>query len=110
MPHQKGFTNNPHGRPKGVLNKSTKEIRSILHSFVENNIEGIQKDFDQLDSGERLKVLEKFIQYLIPRYSPIQTIEKDEEDLKPLVIVLTRKEADEMEEAERMEEARRMEE
>jgi hypothetical protein len=55
-------------------------------------------------------VLEKFIQYLIPRYSPIQTIEKDEEDLKPLVIVLTRKEADEMEEAERMEEARRMEE
>lgn len=97
MPHRKGFTNNPHGRPKGVLNKTTKEIRMVLHEFVERNIEGIQKDFDQLDSVERLKVLEKFIQYLIPRYSPIQTTEKEEEEeLKPLVIVLTKEEAEKM--------------
>jgi len=50
-----------------------------------------------LDSAERLKVLEKFIQYLIPRYSPIQTTEKEEEEeLKPLVIVLTKEEAEKM--------------
>ena len=56
-----------------------------------------RKDFDQLDSAERLKVLEKFIQYLIPRYSPIQTTEKEEEEeLKPLVIVLTKEEAEKM--------------
>jgi hypothetical protein len=96
MPHKKGVTNNPNGRPQGTPNKTTKEMRSILHAFVERNIESIQKDFDQLDSGERLKVLEKFMQYLMPRYSPIQVMETEEEEHKPLVLILTREEAEKL--------------
>jgi hypothetical protein len=96
MSHRKGFTNNPNGRPQGSQNKTTKEIRSMLHAFVEKNIEGIQNDFDQLESIERLRVLEKFIQYLIPRFASVQEIETEIEEIKPLIIILTKSEAEEM--------------
>ena len=89
MSHRKGFTNNPNGRPQGSQNKTTKEIRSMLHAFVEKNIEGIQNDFDQLDSIERLRVFEKFLQYLLPRYASLQVVDSEVDLLQPLVIIRT---------------------
>jgi hypothetical protein len=90
MPHRKGVTNNPYGRPKGVANKSTQEMRAVLQEFVERNIIHLQAEFDQLDSAERLRVLERFMQYLMPRYASIQISPIEERKIEPLVIVLTK--------------------
>ena len=90
MPHRKGVTNNPYGRPKGIANKSTQEMRAVLQEFVERNIENLQAEFDQLDSAERLRVLERFMQYLMPRYASIQVTPIEDRKIEPLVIVLTK--------------------
>jgi len=96
MSYRKGVTNNPFGRPKGVPNHTTKEIRSILKTFVEKNLDGIQEEYDKLESLEKLKILDKFIQYLIPRFASVQEIETEKEETKPLIIILTESEAEEM--------------
>lgn len=65
----KGFTNNIHGRPKGVPNKVTAELRSLLHDFVTEEWEAIKSDFRQLQPKERLIYYEKILQYCIPKNS-----------------------------------------
>ena len=90
MPHRKGVTNNPYGRPKGIANKSTQEMRAVLQEFVERNIIHLQAEFDQLDSVERLRVLERFMQYLMPRYASIQVTSIEDRKIEPLVIIKTK--------------------
>ena len=88
MPYPKGVTNNPHGRKPNVPNKTTAEMREAIQAFVELNLQKIQDDFDQLDSVERLRILERFMQYIMPRYAS-QTHEPPAQYLEPLVIVRT---------------------
>lgn len=100
MPHRKGITNNPFGRPKGTPNKTTAEMREAIQAFVERNIQQMQDDFDQLDSAERLRILERFMQYLLPRYAsqPVEPINTNL--IEPLVIVLTKDSENEAEKSE----------
>jgi hypothetical protein len=63
----KGFTNNIHGRPKGVPNKITSELRSMLNDFVTEQWETIKQDFGRLESKERLIYYEKLLQYCLPK-------------------------------------------
>ena len=88
MPHPKGITNNPYGRPKGVPHRTTAEMREAIQALVERNIQQMQDDFDQLDSAERLRILERFMQYLLPRYAS-QVAEPPAQFVEPLVIIKT---------------------
>lgn len=64
---EKGQTNNPNGRPKGTPNKATREMKEIVATIVENNIERLQKDIDSLTAKERLDVIVKLIAYIVPK-------------------------------------------
>ena len=71
---QKGMTNNPNGRKKGVPNKSTDELRGLLQCFIENNIDRLQYDFDLLEPKDRLLFIDKMLRMILP--PPLDILER----------------------------------
>lgn len=71
---RKGKTNNPNGRPKGIPNKTTSEIKEFLTKIVSDNKEQIERDLRELEPKERLQILEKFIQYVVPKMQNVQSV------------------------------------
>lgn len=55
------------GRTKGTPNKVTKTAREWLTALVDKNRRQIERDLKQLEPKERLLILEKLLQYVIPK-------------------------------------------
>jgi deoxyribodipyrimidine photolyase-like uncharacterized protein len=72
MPQPKGKTGNPNGRPKGSPNKTTQSVREWLTRLIDDNREQIRKDLAALEPKERLQVLEKFMQYTVPKMQSVE--------------------------------------
>ena len=68
---EKGHTNNPNGRPKGTPNKITQDIRSWLTTVIDKNRKQMLKDLKTLEPKDRLKILEKLMQYVIPKQQAV---------------------------------------
>lgn len=63
----KGKTNNPNGRPKGVPNKVTKSVRAFIGDVIDKNRRQMVKDLAAIEPKDRLIILEKLMQYIIPK-------------------------------------------
>ncbi len=48
MPFEKGQSGNPHGRPIGAKNKSSKQIRQAIGFLIDDNIDNLQAWINQL--------------------------------------------------------------
>ena len=59
------------GRPKGSPNKTTSELREFIQTFIENNIETLQYEFDQLEGSDKFRALEKLLPYVLPKINAI---------------------------------------
>jgi hypothetical protein len=62
----KGVTNNPNGRPKGIPNKSTNDLRQWVGEFIEGQKEQILQDWQALDPKDRIMYFEKLMRYVMP--------------------------------------------
>ena len=67
MPFKKGKSGNPKGRPRGRPNKATGTIREFVASLIDENREQIKEDLAGLEPKERLQILERLLQYVIPK-------------------------------------------
>ncbi len=52
-------------RPKGSVNKLTKEVKGTLQDITDKVVYSI--DINELDTNQKLKFLQISLQYLIPR-------------------------------------------
>lgn len=68
---EKGHTNNPNGRPKGKPNKVTQDMRQWLSAVLEKNRSQMEKDLKALEPKERLQILERLMQYVIPKQQAV---------------------------------------
>ena len=85
----KGNTNNPGGRPKGIPNRSTTELRRILNDFLSSNmnLEQLQSDLDSLEPKDRLNFIDRMISRILP--APIHPVEHlTEEQVKEVARLL----------------------
>ena len=66
---EKGKTNNPGGRPRGVPNKMTGELRESMKNFLDGNFKLIVRDFKKLKPEKRIELYERFLKYVLPALS-----------------------------------------
>lgn len=89
MGSKAGHTNNPNGRPKGVPNKTTNDLRQKVTELLENNWEKIQEDIDDLEPRDRLAFIEKLLNYSLPKLrSQDLSINKDNEEQEKCEFVM----------------------
>lgn len=72
MAQRKGQTGNPKGRPKGVPNRITSELREWVQQLIDNNREKLEADFDKLEPTERWRIVEKLMQYTVPKMQAVE--------------------------------------
>ena len=78
MAAQKGQSNNPNGRPKGSVNKSTGETRAIIMKVVHGELENIDALMGELSAKERLDVTMKLLCYVLPKAANPLAIQETE--------------------------------
>ncbi len=59
------------GRTKGTPNKITASVRDWLAQVIDSNRGQMETDLTALEPKERLQMLEKFMQYVIPKQQAV---------------------------------------
>lgn len=70
-PGRRAGTPKTGGRQRGTPNKATAELRAWLIKLIKQHKRTITEDLEALEPKERLQVLEKLMQYVIPKQQAI---------------------------------------
>lgn len=62
----KGVSGNPAGRPKGIVAKTTQQMRDAIQQVAENNLERLQDDLDIMKPFNRWQILTKLMDKFLP--------------------------------------------
>ena len=80
------------GRTAGTPNKITAEVKGKLENLIEGLVESL--DINEMNTNQRIKVLQIALQYTLPRLQA--TLVKEEHEDQPLfvedIVVYSRKE------------------
>lgn len=60
------------GRPKGVQNKTGKEVKEILSKILSDEIEAMPERLNQLSDKERLDIVIKLLPYILPKQKELE--------------------------------------
>lgn len=78
MPQPKGQSGNPSGRPKGIQNKRTVELKELMSTFLNGNIETFITDFKQIDDPvQRAKLYLEAYKTVMPKPKEEAEVEED---------------------------------
>jgi hypothetical protein len=65
------------GREKGTPNKVTSDLRAWIALLIENNREQLESDLEALEPKERWQLIEKLMQYVIPKKQQDETLQEN---------------------------------
>jgi len=74
MRYAKGQSGNPAGRPRGVPNKVTGEIRQVLTKALAGQARELPGLFKQLSPEQRIEALARLMQYVVPRLKEVEVV------------------------------------
>ncbi len=69
---KKGMTNNKAGRPMGVGNRLTKELRTVLKDLIFVELEKLPANLEKLEGKDRIEVLIKLMPFVMPKVNNVQ--------------------------------------
>lgn len=92
---KKGQTNNPKGRPKGSINKTTKAMKELLSEFAEENFEQFRQDYRKLNPEARANIYVKIAMKLTPNAISGEELEAMRQSQGALFLKLFRSENEE---------------
>jgi hypothetical protein len=55
------------GRTKGTPNRTTKELKELIHNIVAVQLDTIEDDLQELDPKDRLNILLRLVEYVLPK-------------------------------------------
>jgi hypothetical protein len=70
MGQKKGHTGNIDGRPKGALNKTTKDIKEAYRQLIEKNLDNLTAWVEKIaekDPEKAIRILSDLSEYVIPK-------------------------------------------
>jgi len=79
-----GESGNPAGRPKGTLNRNTKQIREAYQKLTEDNLDNMNLWLSQIASEDPAKAMDVMIrlsEYIIPKLARTELTGNEGEDL-----------------------------
>mgnify|MGYP000707630192 CR=1 FL=1 len=100
----KGNTNNPAGKPKGVQNKTTREMKDLLNNIMAGQLENVNEALESVreeSPAKYLDILSKFVGYVIPKKTDITTNDESINSKKLDLSKLTDKELEDLEKIHR---------
>ncbi len=59
------------GRTAGTPNRTTKDFREQINSFLDKNWPKVQHDFDAMEPKDKLLFIEKLLKYTLPTLSSV---------------------------------------
>jgi hypothetical protein len=77
---------NTKGRKPGAVNKTSKKTKELIANIVEENLEQVQKDIAGLKPSERINVVIKLLDYVVPKQKSIEVNDVSESLFKPITI------------------------
>lgn len=76
----KGHTNNPKGKPKGTLNRTTREAREMLEKVLYKRFDSLDETLDKIEKSEDkskyIESLNKLLQYVLPKKTDVTSDDK----------------------------------
>lgn len=68
----KGRTNNPNGRPAGLVIKMSRDLRKSITEFLEKHFDEVVATWEKLSDQDKVKFYRDLLQYAVPRLQSTQ--------------------------------------
>jgi len=86
---KKGETNNPNGRPAGVPNKATRDIKEAYRMLIEKNLDNLTGWLEKIaekDPEKAIRIINDLSEYVIPKLARQEHTGDGGKDLFPAQI------------------------
>jgi len=87
--HNGHFKHGNPGKPKGAVNKRTKELRERVSIFLHAKMEDVFDIYEQLEPREKVKFFTDLLPYGLAKLPTNSILERDNEDGEEVVIIIT---------------------